>query len=206
MCGLQGQVGGKGECGPCPSFQEAGKGGEEGCHPRLSRVSYTEGPSYGLVSATFAMAFTPGPEQKPWDGLMGYSTVLGRARITGTAFEDFYGEDGCGSGSFAITNHAKAPDAFHPHEFSDIRLSNVDVGNGALLKLHGPDPSWRNPSDCGTATFMRPDGTTVDLNCDGPKHILLKVRLAGCTRIASSSPFSSCCHIVWKGSSLGFKP
>ena len=170
------------------------------------------------MSATFAMAFTPGPEQKAWDGLMGYPTVLGRARITGTAFEDFFGEDGCGSGSFAITNHAKAPDAFHPHEFSDIRLSNVDVGNGALLKLHGPDPSWRNPSDCGTATFERPDGTTVDLNCDGPNHILLKVRRArrsllllallllccwsGKAAVATVCLVVPCLHRIWTGVSL----
>ena len=171
---LQGQAGGRGSCGVCPSFKQAGDGGEAGCHSLLSRVSYTSGPTYGLVSATFAMSFAPGPEHKPWDMLMGYPTVLGRARIKGVTFADFYGEDGCGEGTFAITNHAEAPDAFHPHEFSETSLQRVDPAG--LVKLNGPKDAWMNPSDCGEAVFVDKGGMMVDLNCDGPLHVLLKVR------------------------------
>jgi hypothetical protein len=64
-CVSKGQSGGKGVCGPCPSFLEGGDA-DSGCHPRLARTSYTHGPTFGLVSATFATRFTSGPEQKPW--------------------------------------------------------------------------------------------------------------------------------------------
>ena len=58
------------------------------------------GASVGLVHAVFAMAFSPGPEPKPWDTLKGYSTVHGMTRVKGTTFADFMGSAGCGvSGS-----------------------------------------------------------------------------------------------------------
>jgi hypothetical protein len=46
----------------------------------------------------------------------------------------------------------------------------VRVAEGGLFKLEEPDPSWRGESDCGEATFRRPDGSIIPLNCAGPRH------------------------------------
>lgn len=61
-----------------------------GCHPKLSVQSYQQvspfNASVGLMSATFALAFTPGPEHKAWDGLKGYPLIHGAMYINGTTF------------------------------------------------------------------------------------------------------------------------
>ncbi|KAK3258451.1 hypothetical protein CYMTET_32501, partial [Cymbomonas tetramitiformis] len=166
---------------------------DPGCHPNLSRQSYARAgypggsPSYGLISSTFATAFTPGPEHKPWDGLKGYPTIHGVMRVTGVRLASFGPDAGsCGAESFAIANHAKAPDAFHPHYFSG--MTREDVPDQGLLRFHDADPSWRNPSDCGTDVYdsshplayyddedaigVHGGGAGgVPLNCDGPRHI-----------------------------------
>ncbi len=54
------------------------------------------GASIGLVHGVFALAFSPGPEEKPWDELKGYATVKGITHVRGTTFADFKGSDGCG--------------------------------------------------------------------------------------------------------------
>jgi hypothetical protein len=76
------------------------------CHPKLSVQSYNRfapfTPAVGLVSATFATSFTPGPEQKPWDGVHGYQTIRGVARIDGTVFSDFNGPFACGTGNQTV--------------------------------------------------------------------------------------------------------
>ena len=66
----------------------------------------------------------------------------------------------------------QAPDAQHPQYFSQMTVTNVSTGG--LLRLAEPSPGWRVPSDCGEATYPRPDGTVVDLNCDGLKHALYR--------------------------------
>lgn len=95
------------------------KPGDAGCHPYLSTKSYNQLAPYtsslGLVGANFALSYTPGPEHKPWDGLMGYPIVYGRTVVSGVTFADFGGDAACGGvGAYAITSHAKAPDAAHP--------------------------------------------------------------------------------------------
>lgn len=39
-----------------------------------------------------------------------------------------------------------------------------------LFHMYSPDPDWRNEADCGMAEYKRPDGSTLPLNCAGPKH------------------------------------
>lgn len=43
-----------------------------------------------------------------------------------------------------------------------------------MFKLTGPNPMWRNEADCGEATFKRPDGTVIPLNCAGPAHLYFR--------------------------------
>ncbi|PNH07881.1 Fibrocystin-L [Tetrabaena socialis] len=163
-------------CGLCAT--NAGVG-DPGCHPKLSIQSYNKAPpfspSVGLVSSVFAVEFTKGPEHKPWDGLMGYQTILGVMYVNRTTFADFQGPAACGGsqGAYAIGNHPKVPDAFHPHYFTGSNVVNV-LNNGTasgLFLLAGPDPAWRNEADCGFQTFNRSDGSVMLLNCAGPKHI-----------------------------------
>lgn len=49
-------------------------------------------------------------------------------------------------------------------------MTKVNVPDAGLFLMHGPDPEWRNEADCGEATYTRPDGSTIPLNCAGPKH------------------------------------
>jgi len=53
--------------------------------------------SIALVHGVFAMAFSPGPEKKPYDKLKGYATVNGITNIVNSTFADFGGSgSGCG--------------------------------------------------------------------------------------------------------------
>ncbi|PNH07097.1 Fibrocystin-L [Tetrabaena socialis] len=163
-------------CGLCASNEGVG---DPGCHPKLSVQSFNKvppfSPSVGLVSSTFAIEFTKGPEQKPWDGLKGYQTILGVMYINRTTFAGFQGPAACGGsqGAYAIGNHPKAPDAFHPHYFNGSNVVNVlnNATASGLFYFEGPDPGWRNEADCGLQTFNRSDGSMMMLNCAGPKHI-----------------------------------
>jgi hypothetical protein len=42
------------------------------------------------------------------------------------------------------------------------------------FRLYGPNPAWRNEADCGTANYTRPDGSVIQLNCAGPKHVYFR--------------------------------
>jgi hypothetical protein len=50
------------------------------------------------------------------------------------------------------------------------QVTKANVPDAGLFFMHSPDPEWRNEADCGEATYTRPDGTTIPLNCAGPKH------------------------------------
>ena len=63
-------------------------------------------------------------------------------------------------------------DAAHPIYTAAISLASVAADG--LINLRQPNPGWRNPSDCGEATYTRTDGSVLPLNCDGPKHVLIK--------------------------------
>lgn len=55
-------------CSMCISLTDVG------CHPKLSIFSYNQDmpftPVVGLLSSTFGMEFSQGPDKKPWDHLM----------------------------------------------------------------------------------------------------------------------------------------
>ena len=99
-----------------------------GCAPKVTRQSYNQvspfTPARGLVSAAFAIMFTPGPDKKPWDGLMGYPMIQGIARHWNITFADFQGPS-CSAGTYALGNHQMDTDAFHPHHFWGTNMVNV---------------------------------------------------------------------------------
>lgn len=115
--------------------------------------------------------------------IQGYPMVHGRMDVADTLFADWgTGARSCqGVRSYAIANHALAPDAFHPHYFQRTTLANVPAE--ALFKLYGPSPKWRNPTDCGTDVYdsthplsvydsnAGQDATSIPLNCAGPRHV-----------------------------------
>ncbi len=71
-------------------------------------------PSHPLITPPSPL-FTPLPRY-PWDGLKGYPTIYGIARHHNLTFANFGGDDGCMLGSYALANHHKATDTFHPHQ------------------------------------------------------------------------------------------
>ena len=147
------------------------------CHEHLSKQSYLRnmaaepGASVGAIGAVFALAFTPGPEQKPWDGLKGYNIVHGKTDFVNATFANFGGAatEACPVSAYALANHKKNPDAFHPNNFVGTRTPGTP--RGGLFKHYGPAAKWRHLSDCGEATMLREDGSTIDLNCAGPNHV-----------------------------------
>jgi hypothetical protein len=59
---------------------------------------------------------------KPWDHTHGYATAQGVMRVSGVTLAGFDGPGACGGeGVFALGNHQFAPDASHPHFFSEVR-------------------------------------------------------------------------------------
>ncbi|EFJ47177.1 hypothetical protein VOLCADRAFT_92355 [Volvox carteri f. nagariensis] len=154
------------------------KRSDPGCHPKLSTQSFNQydpfTPAVGLQSSQFALGFAVGPEKKPYDKPMGYSLIHGMFNISGITLADFLGPAGCGgsqSGTYALANQPKAPEAFYPHYFSKINVQNVGIGVSQGMFYHTPpDPDWRNEADCGEAAYTRPDGSQIMLNCAGPAH------------------------------------
>lgn len=62
--------------------------------------------SVGLTPAVFALGFSPGPEPKPWDNIMGYPRVFGRTDVNNVEFSNYGGAAACGgAGSYAIHSH-----------------------------------------------------------------------------------------------------
>lgn len=51
-----------------------------------------------------------------------------------------------------------------------LQVTKLAVPDEGLFYLYTPDPDWRNEADCGTAQYTRADGSTLPLNCAGPKH------------------------------------
>jgi hypothetical protein len=81
-----------------------------GCPTRLSAQSKNRAmpftPMLGIVGAVFALAYTPGPEKKPWDMLMGYPMLLGRMDTEGVMLANFGGATACGGvGGYALASH-----------------------------------------------------------------------------------------------------
>lgn len=54
--------------------------------------------------------------------------------------------------------------------YAGLQVTKVSVTDEGLFHMYSPDPDWRNEADCGMAEYKRPDGSTLPLNCAGPKH------------------------------------
>ena len=113
----------------------------------------------GFMLATFSSASASmTPEKKPWLKLQtSYPSLAGQVSFVQTTFARFVASP-CGVASRAIESNPMVPDAVHPHSFASITM--VDVPN--IVHLHPPSRSWIAIDDC------------VAMDCDGPKHILLK--------------------------------
>jgi hypothetical protein len=92
------------------------------------------------------------------------------------------------------------PDAVHPTYLKSIAL--VDVASDGLLQTSEPLDEWRNESDCGVATFKRPDGSIVPLNCAAPRRALIKdvdgSFLGGLAGNGSSRVLGTTLHGGWR--------
>lgn len=107
--------------------------------------------------------------------------------MTGTTLANFQGASSCDGRmqTYALGNHAKAPEAFHP-VFMD-RTNVVNVASDGMTYFVGPDPAWRNEADCDTINWSRAKRSIIDndsvgslidsdpiameLNCAGPLHV-----------------------------------
>lgn len=117
-------------CGMCTRRYGNGDArNDPGCHPSIARTSYNPTspftPSTGLLGSVFAMKFTPGPDTYPWDGLKGYALIHGITRVSGATFANFDGPTCAAMNTYAIGNHAKEPEAFHPVTMQGVTLNSV---------------------------------------------------------------------------------
>lgn len=96
----------------------------------------------GIISAAFARSFSPGPDKKPWDSVMGYPIVHGYLNISKTHAFNFAGSSGdfCGIKSYAMSNNIKAPDANHPVYISEF--SSHNVSSDGVVKLYDSPVCW----------------------------------------------------------------
>ena len=97
----------------------------------------------------------------PWNKPGKYPAISGFTKVKGVTLAGFQVNQ-CGRRDYAIGSNPLSPDATHPGYFSAVET--VDVLSECLAFLAKPDAGWINPGDC------------VDMDCDGPKHILIVVR------------------------------
>jgi hypothetical protein len=93
----------------CPSVQRSTT--KDRCPQKPSSKSYNTGGSgsaiVGVRSAAIVFSFSIGPEQKPYDGVMGYPLVLGRTDLEGITLATFGGASACsGIGAYALVTRA----------------------------------------------------------------------------------------------------
>lgn len=63
--------------------------------------------------------------------------------------------------------------------YHGLQVTKASVTDEGLFYMYSPDPDWRNEADCGMAEYKRPDGSTLPLNCAGPKHAYFSKTLLG---------------------------
>ena len=131
--------------------------------------------------STFASG--PGLAPKfPWHSLDVNPAIRGVVRLTKVEFAHFGTK--CGRGSIAITTNPGFADVFHPVYTQGISLFNVD--RDKLIYIRPPDLSWVNPADC------------VDMDCDGPKHALIKDLDGSLTGVSGGTVISKA-EFEWNG-------
>ena len=140
----------------------------DNCRDLLSKPKYetrtsnwrpiysSNGGNVGLTLATFMSGRGAAPN-KPYEKLLSYSAISGITLLKGVTFANYL--DSCGDK--AIQSHKVSGDAMHPVEIRDCHRSNVD--QNSTFFIFRPLLSWVDPSDC------------VDLDCDGPKKVLIKM-------------------------------
>lgn len=158
--------GGRGVCS-CA----AGGYNDEAClFPNPSSQSYPLRTTkvVGLMASSFALDFAPGPEQKPWDKVMGYPLVHGYTHVNVSSFYDFH--DDCeGISVDPIAYHlATTPDAAHPVHLHGAALVNSTATRA--VDFPAAPSKWRSPDDCGEDVW---EPTNLPLNCNGPGHGLV---------------------------------
>lgn len=140
----------------------------DSCHSELSQPKHLsrtnfwratgsiDGGSVGFTLATFMSGSGAAPN-KPYDNLLSYSAISGVTRFNQVTFANYL----TACGDRAIQSHRKSGDAMHPVEILNSHRSNVD--SSVTFFLFRPLLSWVDPSDC------------VDMDCDGPKKVLIKM-------------------------------
>ena len=145
------------------------------------RPSYsTRGGNVGLTLATF-MSNRGAAPNKPYDKLLSYSAISGITLLDGVTFANYL--DMCGDK--AIQSHRVSGDAMHPVEIRDCHRSNVD--QNSTFFIYRPLLSWVDPSDC------------VDLDCDAPKKVLIK--MLDSSFLGSASEIVAQSEFEWDGDS-----
>ena len=158
----------------------------DSCHSELSQPKHlsrtqfwrptgsTDGGSVGFTLATFMSGSGAAPN-KPYEKLLSYSAISGVTHFSHVTFANYL----TACGDRAIQSHRKSGDAMHPVEILDSHRSNVDMS--ATFFLFRPLLSWVDPSDC------------VDMDCDGPKKVLIKMLdssfLGAVSEVVSQSEF-----------------
>lgn len=147
-----------------------GKSGIGGC----------EGSNVGIYGSTFALTeklLPPKRSDLPWEKVKTDPSVYGKTTISDIVFANFQTAANnvqCNEKHVGFSNNPLSPDAFHAHYISAVQYVNVD--ENAKYYLHDPDPNWRNPTDwyVVTKTIIFICLLSGDMDCDGPKHVLIK--------------------------------
>ena len=133
--------------------------------PPIHRYAWSWGyhgqDDYGLVGVMLSSFTSAGPkplEKAPPHTISSYPALYGKVRFSTVTFASFHA-DSCGFANHALMSNPKSPDWTTPHDFTSVTW--VDVATNSKVYFHPPNPSWINEEDC------------VDMDCDGPKHILL---------------------------------
>ena len=158
----------------------------DSCHSDLSQPKHlsrtnfwrsagsTNGGSVGFTLATFMSGSGAAPN-KPYEKLLSYSAISGVTHFNQVTFANYLTV----CGDRAIQSHRKSGDAMHPVEILNSHRDNVDTS--ATFFLFRPLLSWVDPSDC------------VDMDCDGPKKVLIKMLdssfLGAVSEVVSQSEF-----------------
>ena len=96
---------------------------------------------------------------KEWHKASHYPVIDGDCKIINVTFVNF-NERGCSFSDFSITNNPVSPDAVTPITIEKSKLIQVD--SDLLMHFYPPNPAWIVQEDC------------VDMDCDGPKHALVR--------------------------------
>ena len=96
---------------------------------------------------------------KRWHLATHYPVIDGDCLVSNVTFANFENR-GCNFSDYSITNNPISPDAVTPITIRNSKM--VLVGETSTMYFYPPDHKWVVQEDC------------VDMDCDGPKHALVK--------------------------------